>query len=235
MRVIMELTGMKNFSLHVKLFKPALVCCLVLLSYGFVFSQQNSTSVAILRFNEEELKASYDKFVGGIDSLSVTRKYPEIVKKILSQNPEEQEIALKMLSESQDVDAVPWILLLLDSDNKRVRTYAGYAMKQIISSTALLRRDMEFPGFTVLKPLQKTDVDLKPMAWLVLKLLRSEDSSWIAYAITMARYLNLYEFEEIIFARRDHRAPAVTNTVKWVIEELKLQKKYEANELKKEK
>lgn len=217
------------------IFLPVSIFLLILFTNFSAYSQQTSVSTATPPFNEDELKANYDKFIGEIDGLALTKKYPEIVKKILLHNPDEQEIAVKMLSESQDIDAIPWILLLLDSDHKRVRTYAGYSLKEIVYSIAILRRDMNFPGFVVLKPLQKTDADLKPLAWIVLRLLRSEDQNHIAYAMMMARYLNLYEFEGLIMSHQYSRSPAVTNTMKWVLEALKLQKKYDANELKKEK
>lgn len=214
--------------------------CLIFLLHDSANSQKTWDEAKVTRFystpkfDEAELKSNFDEFINGIDSLSLTKKYPEIVRKILSHQPREQETALKMLARSQDIDAIPWILLLLDSEDKRVQTYAGYSLQEIVSSDALNRRDLKFPRFTVLKPLPKNAAALKPMAWIVLKLLRNQDPSLIAYAMTMARYLNLYEFEDEITKHRDSVHPAVTNTMKWAIEELGLQKKYESNELKKE-
>lgn len=219
---------------------PVSIFLLILLSHGFVFSQQTRDDTKVTRFystqkfNGDALKTSFDKFITAIDSLNLTQKYPEIVKKILSHQPRQQEIAVKMLAESQDIDSIPWILLLLNSEVQYVKTYAGYSLKEIVSSIALLRRDKDFPGFVVLKPLQQADTDLKPLAWIILKMLRSEETNHIAYAITMARYLNLYEFEDEILRHQNNINPAVTNTMKWAIEELKLQKKYDSNELKKE-
>lgn len=213
---------------------------LILLSHDFAYSQQTWDSAKIIgfysipKFDENDLKTSFDKFITGINSLNLVEKYPEILKKILSHNPREQEIAVKMLAVSQDIDSIPWILLLLNSEEKYVQTYSGYSLKEIISSIALMRRDSLFPAFAVLKPLQKADVDLKPMAWIVLKMLRSKETNHIAYAITMARYLNLYDFEDEIMKHQNNINPAVTDTLKWAIEELKLQKQYDSNELKKE-
>lgn len=199
-----------------KLILSISIFLLILLSHDFAYSQQTWDSAKIIRFystskfNENELKTSFDKFITGINSLNLVQKYPEIVKKILSHNPREQEIAVKMLAESQDIDSIPWILLLLNSEDTYVQTYSGYSLKEIISSIALLRRDRQFPAFTVLKPLQKADVDLKPMAWIVLKMLRSKETNHIAYAITMARYLNLYEFEDEIMKHQNNESTPKT-------------------------
>ena len=140
-----------------------------------------------------------------------------------------------MLAASRDPDAIPWILLLLNSEDAYVKVNAGSSLQQIVSSLALQRRDADFPAFVVIKPLPKTDADLKPLAWIVLKMLRGEETNHIAYAITMARYLNLYEFEDEIARHQNSIHPAVTNKMKWALDELKLQKKYDSNELKKEK
>jgi hypothetical protein len=120
---------------------------------------------------------------------------------------------------------------LLDSDEKYVQTYAGLSIEKVVSSITLKRRDNKYPQYVLIKPIQKDDVDLKPLAWVILKLLRSENPNLSSYAVTMARYLNLYEFEGEILKLANSPHPAVTNTVKWAIESFTLQKKYESNEL----
>ncbi len=187
------------------------------------------------KFSEEKLEANFDKFILGIDSLRITKKYPEIARKILSQQPRQQKIALNMLGGSQEIEAIPWILLLLNSDDKSMRFSAGSCLGSVLYSLSIIRRNNQIGRYVVLKPLKKQDVDLRPLAWIVLKLLRTDDPNLIAYGITMARYLNLYEFEDEIVRHKDSIHPAVTNTMKWAIEELKLQKEYESGKLKQEK
>ncbi|HEY8561168.1 MAG TPA: hypothetical protein VIL74_12405 [Pyrinomonadaceae bacterium] len=225
-----------------QIFLPVSVFLLILFARDFAQAQYTTWDeskvnrlYATRKFDEEQLKARFDKFIGEIDSLNLTRKYPEIARKMLSRQPREQQTGVKMLAQSQDIDALPWLLLLLNSENDDVRIWSGYALKEIVSSLALLRRDSDFPAFILLKPLQKTDVDLKPLAWIVLRMLRGEETNHISYAITMARYLNLYEFEDEIARHQNNVNPAVTNAMKWALDELKLQKKYDSNELKKEK
>ncbi len=216
-----------------KVFGVIVFVCLFLIYSSPIFAQQ--LSVSIERFNEKELKSNLDNFIAKIDSLSLARKYPEIAKKILSNQTDQQEVALRMLGESQEVIALPWIILLLDSDDKDIKVEAGLAVKNIVSSITLKRRDMNYPQYILLKPSQETDIDLRPIAWIALKLLRADEPSLIAYGITITRYLNLYKFEAEILSHKESIHPAVTNTMNWAIEELQLQKKYESGELKVEK
>jgi len=203
-----------------------------LLSTNFAYSQRDTeTSTFVSPFNEDELKVRFDNFIDKLEPLNLTKKYPEITRKILSCKPEQQEIALKMLAESEEIDAIPWILLLLDSDESSTRTWAGNALEDIVIGIVSYRRDMKFPGIYVFKPLGKQDVDLKPMAWIVLRMIRSGNHNQIAYGISMARYLNLFEFEGVISSQQYSQSPAVTNAMKWALEGFKLQKKYDKNEL----
>ena len=213
---------MENIRIAIKAF------ILIFAFFSLGYSQQ---IIVVNKFNEKELKDKFEKFVSRLDSAAISRKYPEITKKILSSNPLQQAIALRMLSESEDVNTIPWAILLLDSDEKYVRTYAGLSIEKVVSSIILKRRDDKYTQYVLIRPIQKDNVDLKPLAWIVLKLLRSEDPNLSSYAVTMARYLNLYEFEDEILKLADNSHPALSNTVKWAIESFTLQKKYESNEL----
>lgn len=211
---------MKNIKITIKVF------ILVLAFYTSGYSQQ---IIVVNKFDEKKLKDKFEKFINKLDSLSLTKKYPEITRKILSSNSEQQIIALRMLSESQNIESIPWIILLLNSEEQYVQTYAGLSIEKIVSSIALKRRDDKYPQYVLIKPIQKGDIDLKPLAWIILKLLRSEDPNLSSYAVTMARYLNLYEFEDEILKLSDSAHPAVSNVAKWAIESFIFQKKYESN------
>lgn len=200
---------------------------LIFAFFSLGYSQQ---IIVVDRFDEKELKDKFEKFISRLDSASVARKYPEITRKILSSNPSQQAIALRMLSESEDVNTIPWAILLLDSDDKYVQTYAGLSIQKVVSSITLKRRDSKYPQYVLIKRIQKDDVELKPLAWIILKLLRSENPNLSSHGVATARYLNLYEFEDEILKLSKSPHPAVSNTVKWAIESFILQKKYESNE-----
>ena len=86
-----------KFGFRNRIFNIFLFLCLFLLARGFAHAQYTTWDeskvtrfFAARKFDEKELKARFDKFIGEIDSLNLTRKYPEIVQKILSHKPREQ-------------------------------------------------------------------------------------------------------------------------------------------------
>ena len=67
-------------------------------------------------YDEAALKASFDTFMESVDMLAVSKGYPKTVKKLLSGDPAKQVQAVKTLAETGEVEAIPWLLLFLDSD-----------------------------------------------------------------------------------------------------------------------
>jgi hypothetical protein len=67
---------------------------------------------------------------------------------------------------------------------------------------------MTQPGKVVIKPPGPNDIDLRPIAWLILKMFRTSDPSVRSYAANMAGYLSLCEFEGELRHMVNSRHPA---------------------------
>jgi putative protein kinase ArgK-like GTPase of G3E family len=89
---------MKKIRIAIKVF------ILIFAFFSLGYSQQ---IIVVNKFDEKELKDKFEKFVNRLDYASVVRKYPEVTKKILSSNSSQQVIALRMLSESEDINTIP--------------------------------------------------------------------------------------------------------------------------------
>ncbi|MHC4866531.1 MAG: hypothetical protein ACYTEX_20845 [Planctomycetota bacterium] len=174
------------------------------------------------------LKKRFDKFMAALDLLAVTRDYPKAVRKLLSADPAKQIEAVKTLAETADPNVIPWFLPFLEADDNTLRIWTGSSLEKLLSSLVLKRRDNSMPEVVVIKPLRPGDTDLRPLAWVVLKMFRKpDDGNTHAYAASMARYLGLHEFERELRQCLQSRHPAVSNKAKWALESLEQQKQYE--------
>jgi len=179
-------------------------------------------------YNETTLKRNFDAFIESIDESVISKGYPKAIKKLLSGDYTKQIQALNTLTETGEIEVIPWIILFLDSKDKSVSITAGLSLDKLISSNVLKRRDMDFQEEVFIKRISSKEKDLSPMAWIILKMLRqNDDGNTHAYAISMARYLNLNIFRAEIQNCLQSKHPAVSNQAKWAIEELNKQKIYE--------
>ncbi|HYT89953.1 MAG TPA: hypothetical protein VEL76_14700, partial [Gemmataceae bacterium] len=65
------------------------------------------------------------------------------------------------------------------------------------------------------------DLDLRPLAWLVVRMLnRPDDGNTHAYAAVLIRYLELREFTPELRQLLQSRHPAVRDKAKWALAEL---------------
>jgi hypothetical protein len=175
-------------------------------------------TAAIPKYNETEMEKRCDEFVQSLDLLKIVHDYPQVVQNLLAVNPQRQIIGLKTLSETSDLNAIPWIIIFLDSDGKDVKICAGSVLQKLVSSYTLQRRDMKYPDRIVIKPLNKNDVDLRPLAWIILKMLRnSEDGNLQSCAAVMAGYLNLDYFDDELHLLEKSKHPAVVNSAQWAL------------------
>jgi hypothetical protein len=178
-------------------------------------------TAAIPKYNETKMEKQCDEFVQSLDSLKIAHDYPQVIQNLFAVDPQRQIIGLKTLGEKNNLNAIPWIIIFLDSDNKEVKIYAGSALNQLVSSYTLRRRDMRHPDRIVIKPLGKNDVDLRPLAWVILKMLQnSENGNLQSQAAEMAGYLNLEYFEEELRLLKKSKYPAVVNSAQWALEML---------------
>ena len=155
-----------------------------------------AVSTAATLPNEPALKQRYDALVQSLDHRRLAEDYPGAVRNLDSTDPRKQIIGIKTLAATEEVKAIPWIVPLLDSENRHVRIRAGLSLNAIVATHQLKRRDKSHPEKVVILPPSPGDIDLKPMSWVVLKMLRlPDDGNTHAFAANIIGYLGLVEFE----------------------------------------
>lgn len=174
-------------------------------------------------YDNAKLEKSCDEFIQSLDALKITHDYPKVVQNLLSIDAEKQMLGLQTLSETQDLNAIPWIIPLLDSDNRDVKVTAACALEKLVSSYTLQRRDENHLDKIVIKPLGKNDKDLRPLAWIILKMLRDPDVCNQGYAATMIGYLNLTYFDDDLRLLLKSRHPAVVRSAQDALEMFKME------------
>jgi hypothetical protein len=171
--------------------------------------------------DERVLKHRYDAFVEALDDKRIATDYPKAVQKLDSPDPQVQIAGIKTLAATGEVEVIPWIVPFLDSEDNRVRIYAGQSLNALVASHELRRRDQSQPGKVVIKPLGPGELDLKPMARVILKMLRKpDDGNMHAFAANMIGYLKLDPFEGELRQLLKSRHPAVTRAARNALEML---------------
>lgn len=180
------------------------------------------------KYDEELLKKDFDAFIESLDSLSISKNYPKAVQKLLSGDPKKQVQGLNTLTATEEIEVIPWLLLFLESPSSNLRIQAGLSLEKLVSAQVLKRRDRSIGEMVIIKPLDPKDKDLRPLAWIVLKMFRKpDDGNTHAYAATMTRYLGLNRFDRELHNCLKSRHSAVSNTAKWALESLQKQNEYE--------
>ncbi len=174
--------------------------------------------------DEAALQKQYDGFVAHVNFKVVATDYPKVVDDIESGDPERQAAAVKTLAETGRLDVIPWIVPLLDAKDPSLRVCSGFSIQKVVETLALKRRDPSHPEKVVLLPPRKEDPDLRPLAWIALKMFRMpDDGNTHAYAATIVRYLEAPEFEADLRACLRSRHPAVQNAAIETLKALDLQ------------
>ena len=104
------------------------------------------------------LKQQYAVFVASLNHRQLAEDYPGAVRKLDSPDPKQQIVGIKTLAATDEVRAIPWIVPLLDSEDRHVRIYAGQSLSAIVAAHELKRRDKTEPGRVVIKPPGPGDV-----------------------------------------------------------------------------
>ena len=175
------------------------------------------------KYDEAELKITYTNFIDSLDPLIIVSNYPKVIKNLLSVNYENQILGIRSLKETQEIEIIPWLIPFLDSKDNYVRIEALMAISNLVACQTLKRRDKNIPERVVIKPMTSDDIDLHPLAWLILQMLRLPDSNpnLRSYAATMTGYLNLQIFELEINMLLDSKHPAVVTSAEYAIELLR--------------
>jgi hypothetical protein len=175
------------------------------------------------KYDEAALKITYINFIDSLDPVIFINNYPKAIKNLLSAKYENQKLGIRTLKETQEIEIIPWLIPFLDSKDNYVRIAAMMAISNLVVYYTLKRRDMSIAERVVIKPMTLNDTDLRPLAWLILQMLRLPDSNpnLRSYAATMTGYLNLQIFEVEIKMFLESKHPAVVTSAKYTIELLK--------------
>jgi len=169
---------------------------------------------AAQRHNEKALKQKYDSFVESLDVERISHDYPKAVQNLDSLDSKTQLAGIKTLGATGEVEVLPWLVPFVDSKEHVVRIYAGLSIFQAVTSHELKRRDMSQPGKVVIKPPGPNDIDLRPVAWVILKMFRTSDPNMRSYAANMVGYLSLCEFEGELREMLKSRHPSETRAAR---------------------
>jgi len=167
---------------------------------------------------EVKLRAAYERFAQGCDTRSIEKGYAKAVEQLRSNDPDTQQVGLQTLAASQSPDALLLIVPLLDSPNVHTPINAGLAIERIVEAVCLKRRDRAHLDRVSILPPGPNDVDLRPLAWVVQHMLKTEEPNLQSYAASMIGYLKLTEFADDLHALLNSRHPAVSNAAKSAIE-----------------
>lgn len=147
--------------------------------------------------DEEPLRQKFETFIQSLDNIRIANDYPKAIRNLQSTEPQKQILGIRTLAASEEVEIVPWILPFLDSQDIYVQGEAGIAFNRLVSAHALRRRDHSIGDRVVLLPLTPKDVDLRPLAWVALKMIKKDPQGSLGgCAITMVGYLQLNDFAE---------------------------------------
>jgi hypothetical protein len=183
----------------------------------------NATASAETRPNldEQVLKQRYNAFVESLDKERIAKDYPRAVEKLDSPDPKMQIAGIKTLAATEEIEVIPWIVPILNSEDRHVRIYAGQALNAVVASHELKRRDQDQPDRVVIHPPGPDDVDLRPVSWVIQKMLRMpDDGNTHAFAANMIGYLGLEEYKDDLRQLLTSRHPAVTQAATRALEML---------------
>lgn len=182
--------------------------------------------------NEDETAESrYRSFARALDTDRIARVYAGAVEKLDADDSASQIQALKTLGATGEIDAIPWIVARLDAKDSDVRIWAGASLQRLVSAHMLRRRDRGRPSEVVIRPLGPDDTDLRPLAWVIDRMLRKpDDGNTHAYAATMIGYLDLREFADRLEALLKSEHPAVQNAAKSAMDRMGIDRPLDALE-----
>lgn len=193
-----------------------------LLVASLLAGQQTSVDRPAEKVHDEvAMRAACDRLFAALDSVRVARDYPKAIEQLLSVEPDKQINGLKVLAATGEPAVIPWLVSMLDADEHGVALHAGLGLSEIVSAHELRRRDLAAADKVVLKPRGADDLDLRPLAWVVRRMLKMPDDGNVhGYAATLIRYLELGEFAPELRRLLVSKHPAVSNKARWALESL---------------
>ncbi len=177
--------------------------------------------IDVSRHDQTKLKKDHEKLLASLKSQDVVGQHPRVVAALMGQESKAKIETLQLLARTADPNALPLMVPHLESQDDMVRIWAGATVSQLVEGYTLRRRDPKIGDRVVLKPRGKDDLDLRPLAWLVVQMLSEpDDGNTHAYAAVLIRYLELHEFTPELRQLLQSRHPAVSGKARWALEEL---------------
>jgi hypothetical protein len=165
--------------------------------------------------SEEAVKQQYDAFVQSLDHRSLAKDYPGAVRNLDSGDAKKQIIGIRTLAATEDLKAIPWIVPFLDSKDRNVRVQAGVSLNALVATHQLKRRDKTQSDRVVILPPGSGDIDLKPISWVILKMLSMpDDGNTHAFAANIIGYGGFDEYEDELRGLLESKHPAVTTAAR---------------------
>lgn len=204
---------LKNSVLLLTLF----VCCLAA-AQGT--RERTAPSSPAAPYLEAQLKVAYERHIDSLNALKISLKYPGAIRLLLSKKIEKQLRGIDMLRATKEVEILPWLVPLVDSENEEVSIQALFAIERLVEYHVLLRRDMSQPEGIYIRALGPDDPDLRPLAWLLLQQFKRGDSApnQMSYAATMAGYLNLHIFRTELQVLQQSRHVSVQRSATYALQ-----------------
>lgn len=163
----------------------------------------------------QSLERSCEEFLARHDKSQVQRDYPKAIEDLLSGSRDEQLRGIRVLGATRELYILPWLVPILDAEDNEVRVMAGSSIEQVVSSVLLERRDRSRPEQIIIRPPEPGEVNLNPLSWVALKMIRSNEPNLSSYGATMAGYLGRRDFEEDLRRLLDSPHPAVQNAARY--------------------
>jgi hypothetical protein len=192
------------------------ISCNLFLSFNVVAQEEDRGKPLI--YNEDSLKNVYSDFIDSLNPLIIIEDYPKSIKNLLSSSVERQKLGLETLGSTTQIEILPWIIPFLNSKDDYVRIYAIRAINKLVEHYTLKRRDWNISNQVRILPLKSDNVDLRPLAWLVLQNIRQQEPNIASYAARVAGYLNLNIFREEILLLKQSIHPAVVDSANTTLE-----------------
>lgn len=195
---------------------------ILLLSFSVLTAQEVCLYPAQPKlYDEKKLKTAYENFTDSLNVISIVHSYPKAIENLLSPTSKKKIIGLKTLAETREIEIIPWVAPLLDSEDTYVRSYASIALEKLVTGIVLQRRDPSHPERVSILPAGPEDPDLSPLAWVILKMFKSQDHTLNGKAATMTGYLNLTFFKKELQALTTNRHPANVRSAEYALDLLK--------------
>src|ERR1035437_5078505 len=146
-------------------------------------------------YDQPALKADCDKYLQSLDSADFAKNYPKLLKNLLSIDRKTQYDTLLRMGTLAEINSLPILVTIYQNSANEIRLFAAVDIETTISHYSRGRYDYTNPNHPTLRPLTKDEPDFRPLAWIVLTMLRDNDPQIQTNGAVLAGYLELRQFK----------------------------------------